>query len=267
MCRPLSYLAWFCLAIAGVAPLPVLAAEPKDEPIRIVVPAYFYPAGDGLAAWKRMIASADQTPITAIVNPASGPGKRVDPAYTEVFRLAQPSKIRLIGYVTLSYARRPISEVKTEIDTWLQFYPEVTGIFFDEQPSPADQAGFAREAFAYAREKIAKGAILSNPGVPCAREYFDSPALPTICVFEHREGYEKLQLPAWTRAVPRDRRLILLYDVPTAAAMRERLRSIVEKSVGCVYVTNRTGDNPWDGLPAYWDDQVAAVKQLNEREQ
>ena len=264
MIRALSYAALFCLA---TIPQRVIAAESTNEPIRIVVPAYFYPAGEGHAAWKKLIASADQTPITAIVNPGSGPGKRVDPAYQQVFQLAKPSKIRLIGYVTLGYAKRPISAVKADVDSWLQFYPEVTGIFFDEQPSQADQAEFAREAYAYAREKIAKGSIVSNPGVPCAREYFDSPARPTICVFEHKEGFEKLELPPWTRELPPDRFLILLYDVPTAAAMREKLRSVVQKRAGCVYLTDRTGGNPWDSLPSYWDDEVAALKQANVKEQ
>lgn len=267
MSRALSYVASFFLLVhAGVAPQHAVAAEPKDEPIRILVPAYFYPAGEGLAAWKKMIASAAQTPITAIVNPGSGPGKRIDPAYVEVFRLAKPSKIRLIGYVTLSYARRPIAAVKADIDSWLQFYPEIAGIFFDEQPSQADQANFAREAFAYARQNIAQGAIFSNPGVPCAREYFDSPTLPTICVFEHKEGFEKLQLPAWTRELPRDRVLILLYEVPHATAMREKLRSILQHRAGCLYLTNRTGGNPWDGLPTYWDEEVTAVKRSNEQD-
>ena len=267
MSRTLSCAALFCLAVTGGSPRGVIAAESTDEPIRIVVPAYFYPAGEGLAAWKQLIASAELTPITAIVNPDSGPGKRLDPAYRELFQLAKSSKVKLIGYVTLSYAERPISAVKADIDSWLHFYPEVAGIFFDEQPSQARHAEFARDACAYAREKIAKGSIVSNPGVPCAREYFDWPALPTICVFEHGDGFEKLQLPAWMHELPRDRFLILLYDVPTANAMREKVRAIVEKRAGCVYLTNRTGGNPWNGLPAYWDDEVAAVKQANVKEQ
>ncbi|HVW02717.1 MAG TPA: hypothetical protein VHB77_20335, partial [Planctomycetaceae bacterium] len=82
---------------------------------------------------------------------------------------------------------------------------------------------------------------------------------------EHKEGFDKLQLPAWSKDLPPERTLILLYAVPNAAAMRDSLHSIMQKRAGYLYVTNRGGGNPWDGLPAYWDEEVAAVKQLNEK--
>ena len=63
---------------------------PVEMPkVRLLVPAYFYPAGKGLKDWERLIASAEKLPIVAIVNPASGPGKRVDGSYSELFRKAK----------------------------------------------------------------------------------------------------------------------------------------------------------------------------------
>ncbi|HVW00951.1 MAG TPA: spherulation-specific family 4 protein, partial [Planctomycetaceae bacterium] len=137
MHRLLHGVALLSLMAPAFNPSPTQAAESNEAPIRLLVPAYFYPAGEGLVAWKKLIASAEQTPVVAIVNPDSGPGKRVDAVYHEIFQWAKPSKIKLIGYVTLSYAERPISAVKADIDSWLHFYPEVAGIFFDEQPSQA----------------------------------------------------------------------------------------------------------------------------------
>src|SRR5262245_23596988 len=112
-----------CMALlAGglFAGSPATADEPTKAPaVRLLVRAYVYPARDGLAAWKQLLESANRTPIVVIVNPASGPGRRVDSNYEEVLRLAKSSKATLIGYVTLTYAKRPVEEVKTDVDTWL----------------------------------------------------------------------------------------------------------------------------------------------------
>src|SRR5687768_16366735 len=80
----------------------------QTPPLRLLVPAYFYPAGKGEQKWDKLIAAADRVPIVAIVNPASGPGRRADPNYTAILeRAAKAKRLTLIGYVTTSYAKRP----------------------------------------------------------------------------------------------------------------------------------------------------------------
>lgn len=238
------------------------AAEPPP-PIRLLVPAYFYPSGEGKASWNRLIDASERTPIVAVVNPDSGPGKRADDNYREIFRLGKKSKITLLGYVTLSYAQRPISAVKADVDSWLHFYPDVQGIFFDEQPSTAEQAAFAVECFAYARLRIDHGTFVTNPGVPCAREYMAGRDAPTACLFEHEKGFDEYRMPVWTAPLPRDRFAVLLYNMPSAAEMRKEFGASVQKRFGYVYITNRKMPNPWDGLPSYWDDVVAAAAEAN----
>jgi hypothetical protein len=148
-----------------------IADEPAAQPPqRILVPAYFYPSRDGMTAWKELLASANETPVVAIVNPASGPGRRADPNYEEVFRLAKSSKATLIGYVTLSYARRPAAEVYAEVDAWVKFYPGIQGIFFDEQPSGAAR-GIRQRVLCSRRRQDRQALIVSNParGAPRVR--------------------------------------------------------------------------------------------------
>ena len=73
--------AWATLLLVAAAfATPVTAADPSAKPrTTLLVPAYFYPAGDGLQHWDDLLAAADRVPIVAIVNPASGPGKAADP--------------------------------------------------------------------------------------------------------------------------------------------------------------------------------------------
>ena len=238
-----------------------IADEPAAQPpLRILVPAYFYPSREGLTAWKELLASANETPIVAIVNPASGPGRRVDSNYEEVFRLARSSKVTLIGYVTLSYAKRPAAEVKADVDTWVKFYPGMQGIFFDEQPSAAEHAAFAGECFAHAASKIDKALIVSNPGTRCAREYAELPQKPVLVLYERGTGLDKYQPPDWTKDFAADRFSVLLYGMKSKDDMRQAFRDAAAKRVGYFYVTDAEGRNPWNRLPAYWEEEVGAAE-------
>lgn len=238
----------------------VATVEAQDREVRILVPAYFYPAGNGTKEWKRLLEAGERASIVAIVNPGSGPGKRVDPNYTEIFRLAQSSKVTLIGYVTLSYAKRPSAEVKAEIDTWVKFYPEVKGIFFDEQPSSADHVAFVSECFAHAQAKVKKARLFSNPGTTCAKEYLDIPGEANFCLFENMNGFEKHPMPGWAKKFSPSRFTVLLYDIPSAKRMKQEFTSALQKHFGFVYVTDAKGVNPWDRLPSYWDEELSFVE-------
>lgn len=251
--------------VNGLAALAFGVVSParRDEPInsaRLLVPAYFYPSGDGLKSWKTLIDSSARAPIVAIVNPDSGPGKRVDDNYSKLFDQAKGTKITLIGYVTLSYGKRPLSAVKADVDSWLHFYPAVAGIFFDEQPSQLDQVGFAVESFAYARSKIERAVLVTNPGIPCVREYLAARDSPIACMFEHETGFSKYQLPDWASSQRADRFAVLLYNVKPADEMRNALGEAIRKRCGYVYITDAAGPNPWVRLPGYWEAECEAIR-------
>ncbi|MBC8114476.1 MAG: spherulation-specific family 4 protein [Candidatus Saccharimonas sp.] len=241
---------------------PLSAADPELK-MKVLVPAYFYPGGEGLQKWRTLIASAAQAPIVAIANPDSGPGKKIDENYREVFKLAKGSKITLIGYVTLSYAQRPVSAVKGDIDSWVHFHPEVQGIFFDEQPSEAEHAPFALECFDHARKTIRNATVVSNPGVPCAKEYLARKDYPTVCLFEHQDGFDAHRPPAWTADLPADRFATLLYNTRTADDMKRQFQQVVRNRSGYVFITDAANPMPWGRLPSYWDEELKLVRDAN----
>ncbi len=251
------------LSVLLLIPLNGFAEEPPNRIVRLLAPAYFYPAGDGLKSWEQLIASAAKAPVVAIVNPDSGPGKRRDPRYAELFKRSKNAPITLIGYVTLSYAERPLSAIKADIDSWLYFYPDVQGIFFDEQPSQAEHANFAQEAFAYARHQLKQGVFVTNPGVPCAPEYLAGNDAPAACMFEHQTGFEQFEPPDWLAAKGSHRLAVLVYHVKSADEMRKALQLALQKGAGYVYITDAAGPVPWDRLPRYWTEEIEAVAQKN----
>src|SRR5690242_14938523 len=94
--------------ITVLLPCAAVADAPSVKPrLRILVPAYFYPAGRGLAEWDKLFRSSARADVVAIMNPASGPGSQADPNYIAIVERARQSGVTLIGYVTVSYAKRP----------------------------------------------------------------------------------------------------------------------------------------------------------------
>ena len=116
------------------------AGQPKAAPatasrrLRLLVPAYIYPGGDGRQEWQRLFDAASKAEIVAIANPHSGPGDERKPEYDAIFSKASSLGITIVGYVSTDFGNRPQAEIKNEVDTWIRFYPQIRGIFFDQQP-------------------------------------------------------------------------------------------------------------------------------------
>ena len=235
------------------------SAAPPEAGTKLLVPAYFYPDGEGLKTWRKLIAAGSKVPVVAIANPASGPGTAVDPAYTAVIQQAQAGKLMVIGYVSTNYAKRPAADIRHDIDLWLKFYPTIQGIFFDEQSSEAEKSDFYRDLATYARQQIKSAFIVTNPGTICAEEYFSKQIADTICVIESGESLEKYHPPEWARKYPATRFYGLAYHIQQAAGLRKSLNGARQKHLGYAYITDDKLPNPWDTLPAYWDAEVQAI--------
>ncbi len=245
------------------APAPTAEQAAQMPTLRLLVPAYFYPASKGLTHWDNLLAAADKVPIVAIVNPASGPGRRVDPNYVAIFDRAKQTKIRLIGYVSTSYAKRTIADVQADVDGWLKLYPGIQGIFFDEQTSAAEHVPYYAALYKYVREEKKLSLVVTNPGTVCDEAYLSHPAADVVCLFENRTPFTADRLPEWSAKYAAEHVAVLPYNVQSADAMRACLRTAAARNVGYLYVTDDSGRNPWDRLPTWWTEEVEAVRAAN----
>lgn len=258
-----SLLAWILLlgsALFLCGGAPGSAAPPACG---LLVPAYFYPEGNGLAHWDTLIQDAAREPkleIVAIVNPASGPGRRVDANYTRVVERCRKAGVKLVGYVSTDYGKRPAEAVKADVDRWHEFYPQVQGIFFDEQASGADKIDWYADVAAHARKTIPKAYLVSNPGTHCDAGYAAKLTADTYVLFEEQKGFERYRAPAWAASHPPSRAAILVHSLPEAAAMKQQLEKAIRDRAGYLYLTDDLLPNPWDRLPTYWAEEVAALR-------
>jgi len=241
------------------------ASPPEPPRATLLVPAYFYPRGEALKDWDRMIASASLAPITAIVNPSSGPGKSIDPRYVAVLKRAVEGKLALIGYVSTHYAERPLAEARADVDRWLAFYPQVGGFFFDEQASDNAKIDYYVDLASHARAALSGAKIVANPGTTCDEAYVARKTSDVVCLFENSRGFDAYRPPPWTSKYDPGRFAIIPYAIPQAEAMRRILKDAEDQRTGVVYVTDDSGANPYDRLPRYWDHEVKAVEAMNRR--
>ncbi len=230
--------------------------------LRLLVPAYFYPAGEGRKQWRRLIDAAAQVDLVAVVNPQSGPGVERNPDYASVIAEAAGRGVRLAGYVNLAFGDRAMAKIKGDIDAWVQFYPRINGFFLDQQPRDAAHAAFVAQVAAYARDKLRDALVIGDPGQPCDDSYLSRRADDVVCVFTRPDGFAAFELPANLKAFDAFQLAALPYQVADVETMRTLLKEAIIKRIGYIYVTDGKLPNPWAGLPSYWDDEVAFVARI-----
>ena len=139
---------------------------------RVIVPAYTHPkpAGEPDPYWSRLnvLFKKDQgktVPMT-IVNVNDGPGDKADPNYTRQLMDNTNNGIRNIAYIRTGNHTKPLTEVKDEIDRWLNFYRNtISGIMLDEVvATQPDQIAYLKDIHDYIRKTCPYFAIIANPG-------------------------------------------------------------------------------------------------------
>jgi hypothetical protein len=232
-----------------------------QERAGLLVPMYVYPGDVGRNPhFQRLLELKRQyetIPMWVIVNPASGPGRAVDPNYTRTVDRLVGAGCVVLGYVTTSYAKRPEAEVRAEVDQWLKLYPRIHGIFFDEMIYEDTERG-ARYQAALSRYAHEAGCwpTVANPGADTPGRYFTAEAADVIVVHENNAWPPEARLrgdaPGGHADHPPFTRAVLVHSQPMLDL--EALRR-TRKHARWLYVTEgpyRPGDptalNPWDRL-------------------
>jgi hypothetical protein len=236
---------------------------PAPRRLRLLVPAYIYPTGEGRKQWRRLIDAAAKVDLIVIVNPDSGPGIERNNTYTSAIAEAADRGVKLVGYVNTEYAARPVAKVKADIDAWVRFYPQIVGFFLDQQPGDAGHAAYFAEVGTYARGKLRDALVITNPGIPCDEAYLARRASDLVCVFGNFEGFGPFEIPAYLKHYDPSHFAALVHQVADAEVMTSMLKEAIIKRIGYIYITDGKPPNQWGRLPAYWEAEVEAVSRLH----
>ncbi len=244
----------------AVSAAPVAAQQLSQEAAsrprwRVLVPAYFYPAGKGLEDWRRLEQAAGRISLAVVVNPASGPGRQVDPNYRQLVRRLQ-RRVVLLGYVATGYGGRSAEEVRRDIDRWLEFYPGIRGFFFDEQSRRQEHVPHYALLANYARARLPAAVLVANPGTTFAPGYAQWRTADVFCIYEGDQFPGYLAQRRWTRLPAGATPLVLWHGVDTAAEAMNLLGRTALPPGSYVFFTDDGRPNPWDRLPRYWGQLV-----------
>lgn len=254
------------LAIAVAVPSLWRASVSAPVPLEILVPAYFYPSEQGLEHWNSLASVAGKAPVTAILNPANGPGSKPDPAYTAVVTNARAAGVKVLGYVHSSWGARPLIEVIRDINRYMTLYA-VDGIFVDEMGNDGAEktVNYYLSIYHYVKGFDKKHRVVANPGVAAPELYLSLPVADSVVTFEAGSGqYQLKQVSGWERNYAKDRFGHLIHGVPSVDIALKYVDLAEQRHAGLIYVTNkRISGNPWDALPTYWTDLVSEVCRRN----
>lgn len=250
------------LAVLGLSITPATALTPVNPAgLGLLVPAYFYPGTDD-TRWTALARAAAEVPVTAILNPASGPGEQVDPNYQSVVNALRSAGGRVIGYVHTQYGKRHLNEVAAEINRYANLY-QIDGIFIDEMAADnnASTMLYFESLYRLIKSQHTGWIVIGNPGVYPSRAHLDLPTADTFVQFE-QTGSAWLSRPApqWPAGYGPERFAELVHSAPEPSLVDQIVEQAIRNRVGQIYVTNDVMDNPWDELPSWWDHLVTQVK-------
>jgi hypothetical protein len=237
----------------------LLAARPAAaDPLQVLVPAYFYPIGNPY--WGELTIAAGQIRVTAILNPASGPGTMADPNYVQAVNNLRAAGGRVLGYVPTFNGARSEAAVEADINRYIAFYA-IDGIFLDQQTTDLAHVGYYADLYNYIKTQNPAYRVIANPGTNTQEAYLSTPTADALVTFEDfGSNYPGYVPDAWTSHYSPDHFAHLLHTVPSAATMAADLKLAAQRNAGLVYVTDDTLANPYDTLPSYWDQEVAQIQ-------
>lgn len=208
------------------------------------IPAYGYP---GTGVWENLVGL--HAGALVVMDPADGPGGRIDARYRAAISAATREGLRVLGYVTADYGRRSAAAMEDEVERYLEWY-RPSGIFLDQVPvSISSHAAIV----AVVSRIRARGLSLSiNPGQPDI-DPEDAAIADHVVNFEGpHSSYLRTRFPDWVRDVSPAKFWHLIYDVGDARTMRYVATLAGRAHAGIAYITNGTMPNPWERLPPYW---------------
>jgi hypothetical protein len=218
-----------------------------------IIPLYTRPSDASWAAVASAKRAHPAVPAIAIINPADGPGVAALADYAAGTSMLTGAGLKVIGYVHTEYGHRDPSAVEQEIDRYRSWYPAVTGIFFDEMANTTGYEAYYRALDAYAKSR-GHDLTVGNPGTELPRSYLGS---ADVFIIREGGGLPAASILNGAGLVPRATLGALCYGVP---AVDGAFVAAVRRQVGYIYLQSDTLPNPWDTVPSYLAELLAALE-------
>jgi Spherulation-specific family 4 len=218
----------------------------------LVVPAYFYSS----SVWAQAYGS-NPAPENMILDiSGTGAGDAPDAHFASLVRAAKAKGVTVLGYISTVDGQRPLSEVEQEVRNYKSWYG-VTSIFLDRVSGQQAQLSYYQQMASYIHGYNRGSAVWMNPGIYPDQAYMS--VGDVVMVFEGTYAqYVSAQVPSWASDYPSSKFAHTIYDTPSSS-LASALKLAQSRNAGHVYITDASGDNPYDVLPSYWAQETSAA--------
>ena len=202
----------------------------------ILIPLYSYPVGQYSQEWQKLYNFNTNKKVFVIVNVDSGPSEQPDSNYVDAISRLKTKGFYVVGYVRTLYANRDINLVKTHIDRWLQFYPNmIDGFFIDEVANQPDKYNYYADIYNYVKSKSQNMYVVLNPGTIIDASYWN--ISDKIVVFESPYGEFKNYNHSFNSQISSNV-CIIVYGVPNITSFYEVRSKGFSINSSCQYITD-----------------------------
>ncbi|WP_046590016.1 spherulation-specific family 4 protein [Streptomyces mangrovisoli] len=220
----------------------------------VLVPLYVHPAEDP-AAWHRLIRCARQT-YAVVLNPASGPGRRPDPAFAAAAAAVRAAGGRVLGYVDTAYGERPAAEVADDVSRHLDWYG-ADGCFLDQMTASPPELPACRRLVKRVR-RLGAAPVVLNPGVYPAPGYLRTADLVVTFEGSWSTYVSAFSSPPWTARFPPERICHLVYGVP-APLVPLAIRTARQRGAAVHGPVTGELPNPWKELTPALTEEATEI--------
>ncbi len=227
----------------------------------IIIPLYFYPNQE----WAKL---ENYTPglYAVIINPDSGPGTNFDPVYNKWINDLRSSGIEVLGYVPTFFndGTLTLNEDEGYINDYYKWY-NVSGIFLDQVASNCNESNikFYGTLYNYIKgNQIAGNMVFMDPGVGVGQCYRNISDIINIFENNYSVFVKENMTYVKTSSYNPNHLSMIVYDVPNSTNMKHVINISRNLGIGYVFITNRSGSNPFDSLPEYIKNETDSVNPI-----
>src|SRR2546426_1656282 len=217
----------------------------------VVIPLYTYPTDGSWSASLQAKKAHPNVPIIAVINPGDGPGGSSDSNYVQGVKNFQAAGIIVIGYVATGYASHGMSDLDTQISLYKSWY-SANGIFFDEMSNNAGNENYYSTLNTYVKS-LGMTMTMGNPGTSVPNSYIGT--LDSLCIFE-QGGLPTLSYLSSYSGHPKSN---FAYIGLSVSSLNTSYEASSSNYVQWIYITDAGGGNPYNVLPSYFMNEVAAL--------
>src|SRR5713101_2724080 len=217
----------------------------------IVIPLYTYPTDGSWAATLQARNAHPNVPIIAVINPNNGPDGSSDSNYVQGVKNFQAAGIIVLGYVATGYASHGMSDLDAQIRSYWNWY-RVNGIMFDEMSNVQGNENYYSTLNTYVKS-LGMTMTMGNPGTSVPSSYIGT--LDSLCIFE-QSGLPTLSYLSSYSGHPKSN---FAYIGLSVSSLNTSYEVSSSNYVQWIYITDAGGGNPYNVLPSYFMNEVAAL--------